>query len=154
MDRGPLHDTLNLFEGAWAGEGRVFPNPFGPDGPTTGRWSFGFDPGGLNLIHDYREERAGGHRFAGHGVLTVDPAAAEIVWFWFDSYGFPPIPHARGRWDGPRLVLEKVTQRGTGRSVFTLAPDSLSYRAEVKLAGAAEFSPVTEGTYRRADRPE
>lgn len=153
MDRTPLHDSLKGFEGTWLGKGRVFPNPFGPDGPTTGRWSFASDLGGFNLIHDYREERAGGQSFAGHGVLTVDPAAAEIVWFWFDSYGFPPIPHSRGRWDGPQLVLEKVTPRGTGRSVFTLGQDSLRYRAEVRLNGATGFAPVTEGTYHRSDRP-
>jgi hypothetical protein len=150
LQRTALHDTLAVFEGDWAGKGQVFPNPFGPSGPTVGTWRFGFDSGGFNLIHDYREERAGGHVFAGHGVLTVDPAASEIVWFWFDSYGFPPIPYARGRWDGPRLILEKTTARGVGRSVLAVAGETLAYRNEVKLADAAEFVGVAAGEYRRA----
>jgi hypothetical protein len=149
LPRTKLHETLSVFEGDWTGVGRVLPTPFGPSGPTVGTWRFAFDPGGYNLIHDYREERAGGHVFTGHGVLTIDPAASEIVWFWFDSYGFPPIPHARGHWDGPRLVLEKSTARGLGRSILSVEGDTLAYRNAVKLADAADFAGVAEGEYRR-----
>lgn len=150
MEKTALHASLSPLVGTWMGAGEVFANPFGPGGPTQGGWRFGFDAGGFNLIHDYREERAGGHVFAGHGVLTVDPATAAIVWFWFDSYGFPPMAPAQGRWEGPRLLLEKVTPRGTGRSVFTLEGETLGYRSEVKLTGAEGFVPVTGGVFRRA----
>ncbi|HEV2676006.1 MAG TPA: DUF1579 family protein [Aliidongia sp.] len=145
----PLHRQLGRFEGVWTGSGIVFPNPWGPSGATTGSWNFRLDPGGFNLLHDYVEQRSDGYRFDAHGVLTVDPAADEYVWFWFDSYGFPPLSPARGRWDGARLVLEKTTPRGVGRSIFTVHGDELDYAAASRLGTEPAFTPVVEGTYRR-----
>jgi hypothetical protein len=149
---GPLHQRLTAFEGTWSGAGTVFPNPWGSSGPTRGTWVFRFDPPRLNLLHDYAEERADGERFDAHGVLTLDPAAADYVWFWFDSYGYPPLAPARGNWQGDRLILEKSTPRGRARSVFTLGDHVLGYAVASKLEGETEFSPVAEGSYRREGR--
>ncbi|MDR6287689.1 MULTISPECIES: DUF1579 family protein [Inquilinus] len=146
---GPLHESLARLEGAWEGEEEVFPNPWGPSGPAKGRWDFRFDPARLSLIHDFAEERAGGCRFDAHGVLTVDPAAQEIVWFWFDSYGFPPLAPSRGSWEGDRLILVKHTPRGIGRSVFTVGPDRFRHEIETRLADQADFTPIMRGEFRR-----
>jgi hypothetical protein len=138
------------FVGEWIGEAEVMPNPWTPSGPARGDWSFRLDRAGVNLIHDYRHLGDEGSWFEGHGVLTVDPESREILWFWFDRYGHPPVPPSRGGWEGNSLILEKTTPRGVGRSVFTLADDRLGY--EVSSRGPAEtlFTPVMIGTYRRA----
>ncbi|TSD89772.1 DUF1579 domain-containing protein [Mycobacterium sp. KBS0706] len=146
---GPLHRSLARLEGAWEGEEEVFSNPWGPGGPARGRWEFRFDRAGLALIHDFSEERSGGYRFDAHGVLTVDPAAEEIVWFWFDSYGWPPLTPSRGAWEDDRLVLEKHTPRGIGRSVFTVGPDRFTHEIESRPTGQDGFVPVMRGVFHR-----
>ena len=42
--------------------------------------------------------------------------SGEWLLFLFDSFGFPPLQPARGRWNGDRLVL------GTGLAVMVLGP--------------------------------
>lgn len=149
MTPSPLHQSLARFEGRWTGEGEVFPNPWGPSGPSRGHWEFRFDPARLALIHDFSEERPGGYRFDAHGVLTVDPTAGEIVWFWFDNYGHPPLDPSRGNWEGDRLTLVKHTPRGIGRSLFTVGPDHFTHEIDSRLNGQADFTPVSRGEFRR-----
>ena len=149
LEIGPLHERLKLFVGEWEGEEQIFPNPWGPSGPGRGHWKFWLDPSGFNLIHDFSEVRDSGYRFDAHGVLTVDPAANAFVWFWFDSYGYPPLNPSRGTWQGSGVTLEKTTPRGVSRSVFELAKDSLGYRVESKVAGSTQFAPVMAGRFVR-----
>ena len=111
-----LRRSLARLQGHWTGTGVLHPNPWGPSGPTTGTWTFRLDACGHHLLHDLAEVREAGGTFAGHGVMCVDPAAGGIVWFWFDSYGQPPLEPARGTWDGDLLVLRKHTPHGHGRS--------------------------------------
>ena len=146
--RRPSAELARLV-GVWTGDGEVFANPWGPAGRTTGEWRFRLDGGGFNLIHDYREIRDGANVFEGHGVLTVDPETADWLWFWFDTYGFPPLAPARGGWEAGRLSLAKSTPRGQARSVFTLDGDALEYAVETRLADAADFIPVSRGRYLR-----
>ena len=146
---GPLHERLKALVGNWAGEETLFPSPWGPGGTARGSWRFAFDASGFNLIHDYNEERSNGQHFDAHGVLAVDPEAAEYVWFWFDSFGFPPLNPARGNWDGSTLMLIRHTPRGIGRSFFELAGDRFTYRIDSKVKGQDDFAPVMEGTFLR-----
>lgn len=153
MKPDSLHHRMRDFVGEWTGTGDVLPNPWGPAGPVTGDWTFALDHGGFNLIHSYREVRPGGYLFDAHGVLTVDPATCEYVWFWFDNYGFPPLDPSRGSWTENSLFLEKVTPRGRSRSVFVLAGDCLDYRVEARAAGLSTFVPVMRGTFARTMPP-
>ncbi|KQZ30098.1 MULTISPECIES: DUF1579 family protein [Caulobacter] len=140
---------LRRLVGIWDGAGKVHPNPFGPDGPTSGRWTFRMDPDDISLIGDYAEERPGGHRFHGHGVLTIDPERLDAIWFWFDTYGFPPIAPARGRWEGDQLILEKTTPRGVGRTLFRVDGDRLQHEASARLAGEETFRQISSMTLAR-----
>ena len=139
--------TLACLEGCWKGPGETYPNPWGPAGATIGSWRFWFDRRRLNLIHDYSEERGAGEPFDAHGVLTVDPETRDVLWFWFDAYGHPPLSPSRGGWDGTALRLEKVTSRGVGRVTFERRDDDLSCRMETRPAGADAFVPVMVGRY-------
>ncbi|KRA70488.1 hypothetical protein ASD89_14130 [Caulobacter sp. Root656] len=140
---------LRRLVGIWDGAGQVHPNPFGPDGPTSGRWTFRMDPDAISLIGDYAEERAGGSRFHGHGVLTIDPERLDVIWFWFDTYGFPPTAPARGGWEGDQLILEKTTPRGVGRTLFRVDGDRLMHEASSRLAGEETFHKVSSMTLTR-----
>ena len=66
------------------------------------------------LIQDYEEERDGRIVFHGHGVFLIEPGTEAVLWWWFDSLGFPPEP-ARGVWDGEVPCFEKTTPRGEAR---------------------------------------
>jgi len=143
---------LAALVGRWSGGGELFPNPWGFAGPVEGVWTFRLDRSGHNLIHDYVEQRANGEIFEGHGVLTIDPASQEIVWFWFDSYGFPPLAPARGAWNGEELRLEKTTPRGSSTSRFHLSGGRLSYAVEARLTGAAEANPIMRGVFVRDEQ--
>ncbi len=149
------HDlvTLACLEGGWRGQGQTYPNPWGAAGATVGAWQFRFDRRRLNLIHDYTEERGGGDLFDAHGVLTVDPATRDVLWFWFDAYGHPPLSPSRGGWDGRVLKLEKVTPRGVGRVTFERRDDDLICSMETRPADAAAFIPVMAGRYARVAEP-
>ena len=147
LEIGPLHRRLAEFVGDWEGDEEVFPSPWGPGGRARGRWTFRLGAAGFGLIQDFSEVREGGVRFDAHGVLTVDPEAGDYVWFWFDSYGFPPLNPARGTWQASVLALEKSTPRGIGRSVFELNDGAFRYRVESKLNGETRFAPVMAGTY-------
>ena len=149
IEPGPLHETLARFTGVWSGAGGVSPSSWSAGGPTTGEWRFSRDIGGLSFIHDYQERRHDGSHFELHGVFTVDPAAEAILWFAFDSYGYPPVAPSRGAWEENRLVLTKTTPRGVGRSVFELDGDWLIHSASVRLDGAAVFERVSHGRFQR-----
>lgn len=136
-------------EGRWSGWGETYPNPWGPAGPTVGTWHFYFDRVRLNLIHDYVEKRQTGECFEAHGVLTIDPVSQDVLWFWFDAYGHPPLTPARGRWQGSLLTLEKVTPRGIGRTTFTWSTDELLCGMNCKLTGTEAFIPIMSGRYVR-----
>lgn len=141
--------ALTGLEGRWSGQGVTYPNPWGPAGPTVGSWHFQFDRVRLNLIHDYVEERQVGGSFEAHGVLTVDPASQDVLWFWFDAHGHPPLAPARGRCRGPSLALEKVTPRGVGRTTFEWSADELLCGMDCKLTGTEAFVPIMTGRYLR-----
>jgi len=144
------HRNLARLEGRWEGTGEVLPNPWGPSGPTQGEWQFRRDLAGYNLIHDYQERRSGGHVFQGHGVMTVDPATEETLWFWFDSVGYPPLAPSRGKWSGQELQLRKATPRGVGVSTFTVKDDVLTYVVQAQVKGENELSLVMRGVFRRS----
>ena len=99
------HELLGRFEGSWTGAGRTHPSPWGPGSAATGSWTGRFDPSRLNLIVDYQEHRDDGSRFYAHGVMTVDPADGQVLWYLFDSFGYPPLTPYRGGWGAPGLNL-------------------------------------------------
>jgi hypothetical protein len=111
--------------------------------------------GGSALALDYRETRDGEEALSAHGVFAVDPDGETVRLWWFDSFGFPPLEPANGRFsDGgsTALVLTRTSPRGTNRTTFALdaANDTLAQRVELKRPDADRFATLVDGEYRRA----
>jgi hypothetical protein len=145
------HHHLAALAGAWSGEEVLAPSPWSPGGVASGRHVFGLAAGGFCVTQDYAEELDGAVSLTGHGVFTAEPDSGEVLWFWFDSIGYPPAVPSRGSFDaaGTRLVLEKTTPRGTQRATFALEGDLLRHEVAVRLGDATEFSPLVTATYAR-----
>jgi hypothetical protein len=101
---------------------------------------FKLDVDELVVTQDYRQVRAGGQEYTGHGVFMIDPASAGLLWWLFDSTGRPPGP-ARGSWsDGELLLLADGAEHR-----FAVIDDQLRYR--VSSPGDGDQQLV--GSYRR-----
>ncbi|WCB95602.1 hypothetical protein DSM104299_04351 [Baekduia alba] len=146
--------TLSSLAGAWAGTETLSDSPWSPGGLAHGRHAFALGLDGKVLLQDYVEERDGAVALTGHGVLMHDTETDDVLWFWFDSIGFPPLSPSRGRWNGATLTLHKETPRGVQRATFSLAGDRLEHRIEVRLGDATEFATLVTATYaRETDAP-
>lgn len=143
------HDRLVSLVGDWAGSGHVEPNPWGPSGATECTWCFRLGHGDRHLVGDFVDVREGGFRFEAHTVLTVDPATDEMLWFWFDSYGFPPLEPYRGRWQAGGLDVEKRTPRGVGRVRIALDGESLDFAVASRGHDTDTFAEVMRGRFAR-----
>jgi hypothetical protein len=145
-----IYEWFEQVAGTWRGVEQLSPSPWSPGGEAEGRHTFSTAIGGRNLLQDYAETRAGEESLSGHGVFTVDPESGEVLWFWFDSFGFPPLDPARGAVAGDTLTLEKTTVRGSQRTTFARDGDELAHRIEYRAPGAGEFAPLVVATLRRA----
>lgn len=71
-----------------------------------------------------------------------------ILWWFFDSHGYPPEP-ARGGWQDGELIMHKTTPRGMAEHRFSAAGGQLSYRIRTKIDDSAEWGDFLSGSYRR-----
>jgi hypothetical protein len=116
---------------------------------------FKLDVGDQVVVQDYRQVRADHAEFTGHGVFMIDkaestaaPSQMPILWWFFDSEGYPPQP-ARGGWHDSELILERITPQGIAEHRFAVADEQLSYRIRVRNGQATELQDLLRGTYRR-----
>jgi hypothetical protein len=107
------------------------------------------------VVQDYRHVDADRAEFSGHGVFMIDstdvmsPASrTPILWWFFDSDGYPPQP-AHGAWQDGELIMHRITPRGNTEHRFTVAGEQLSYRIRLQRGDAAEPEEFLSGTYRR-----
>jgi hypothetical protein len=148
---GPVHARLLAFEGEWEGGESVEPSAWGKGGYATGRTSFRTDLDGFAVIQDYVQLKDSLVTFRGHGVFTVDPKTEEVLWYWFDSMGFPPEQPARGRFEGDVLTLLRVTERGSARYVHQIGASEYRFSIENQLPGDPDFKLFMRATYTRKD---
>jgi hypothetical protein len=148
---GPAHARLLRFVGHWSGTEQTAPSPFGPGGTGVGNTRCQPGLGGIALIQDY--ERQGEIvAFRGHGVMLVEPDTQDVLWWWFDSFGFPPGDPARGRWEGDALLFEKASPMGEARYRYEFAGDD-RYRfvIENRFPGQTDFAEFMHGDYSRIE---
>lgn len=145
---GPQHDKLMRFAGRWSGQEQLSPSPWGPGGEATGNTTMRVDLDGMALVQEYFEEKDGAVAFRGHGVFLIEPDSGDVLWWWFDSMGFPPEP-ARGKWDGDVLLFEKSTPRGDARYRYEFGGDRYRFSIENRFPGQADFVEFMHGDYTR-----
>lgn len=140
-------ETFAPLFGHWQGIEEQYASPWGPASTARAILSFRAEVGGAAMVNDYRQVRADGSEFLAHGVFLVD-GALQVSWWLFDSYGYPPVP-ATGRWQSGRLVLTKITERGTAIHTFGTDGDDLTYEIDVAVGDQAtgEPKPFLRGRY-------
>jgi hypothetical protein len=146
---GARHERLLSFVGDWEGSEQLMPSAWGPGGIASGRMTFRAALAGFAVLQDYVEHKDGQVSFLGHGVFTVDPETEDILWYWFDSFGFPPSEPARGSFEGDVLTMSRVTPRGAARYTYQLTENQCTFTIENKFPGQSEFSRFMTGTYAR-----
>lgn len=146
---GPEHERLMRFGGRWRGDEVLAPSPWGAGGPAIGNTTLRASLDGMALLQDYEEEKDGAVVFHGHGIFMIDPAGTDVLWWWFDSMGFPPEGPARGRWDGDVLLFEKTTPMGDGRYRYEFFGDRYTFAMSNRFPGQADFTEMMRGDYVR-----
>jgi hypothetical protein len=66
--------------------------------------TFKLDVADRVVLQDYRQVRDNGAELTGHGVFLLDPVTNDLLWWFFDSSGTPPVP-LRGLRTDLELVL-------------------------------------------------
>ena len=152
MDKAELRarfGRLLSFVGDWQGEERMTASPWSAGGSAMGRHHFEVVAGGTALAQSYRQSFGTGG-LSGHGVFTLDPLTGEVLWFWFDDFGYPPLDPARGDWEQGTLTLSKRTPRG--ETVYRFTPHAEGWRQEIRVrpSGQADFDDFLAARYTRA----
>jgi hypothetical protein len=141
--------------GNWTGIERQAASLWAPATTARAMIVFKLDVSDQVVVQDYRQVSAEQAEFTGHGVFMIDAADAmspasrtPILWWFFDSYGYPPEP-AHGSWQDSELIMIKISPRGMAEHHFAAAGGRLSYRIRVKIDEAAGWEDFLNGTYRR-----
>jgi hypothetical protein len=141
--------------GNWTGVEEQAASPWAPATTARAMIVFKLDVGNQVVVQDYRQVRADREEFSGHGVFMIDSAdlmppasPISILWWFFDSDGYPPQP-AHGGWRNGELIMRKTTPRGRAEHRFAVADDQLTYRIRLQLDDTAEMDDFLSGTYRR-----
>ena len=132
--------------GDWQGTEQQEASPWAPALGARAALRFKYDAGGSVVVQDYRQVRDDGSEFFGHGVFLAQ--GDEVWWWFFDSFGEPPVP-AVGGWVGEELALVKTTVRGTAVHRFRAAWGTLEYRITLGAPDQGEILPFLAGTYSR-----
>jgi len=150
-----LRDLFLPLLGNWTGIEQQAASPWAPAASARAMIVFKLDVRDRVVVQDYRQVRADGEEFSGHGVFMIDSADGmspvarlPILWWFFDSYGYPPQP-AHGGWQDDELIMQKTTPRGMAEHRFAIADDQLSYRIRLRLDDTAEPEDFLSGRYRR-----
>jgi hypothetical protein len=158
----PCHTKLVLLRklflpmlGNWTGVEQQAASPLGPATTARAMIVFKLDVSDQVVVQDYRQVRADRTEFTGHGVFMIDSAdvmspasRAPILWWFFDSDGYPPQP-AHGTWQDGNLIMHRPTPSGIVEHHFAVVGEQLSYRIRLPFDGAAEPEEFLAGRYRR-----
>jgi hypothetical protein len=142
--------ALVALAGDWEGTEHLGASPWTSAGTAHGAHRLRASIGDQILVHDYEQRRDGAATLTGHGVLAVEPESADVLWWWFDDYGHPPLAPSRGSFaDDGSLVLVKATPRGRQRASFAVSGDILVHRIEVAPSGEEALTTIVEASYAR-----
>ena len=144
------HRKLKALAGTWAGDEKLHPSPWDPQGGTgLGKTVARVDLDGFFVISDYTQERGGKVTYRGHGVFGWDSTQKCYVMFWFDSMGGEFTTPSRGHWEGNTLRFESKNAMGHGRYIWEFeSVDRHTFRMENSQDGK-QWATFMEGKYSR-----
>jgi hypothetical protein len=143
------HKKLEALAGNWSGEETVHPSPWGPGGPSIGRYDNRIDLDGFVLIQNYVQEQSGEVSYRGHGIYGWDPAQERYLMCWADNTGCLPAKAVPGTWDGDVLTFRERGPAGHVRYAYTFdGDDAFEFRLD-RSADGETWEPYLEGRYRR-----
>ncbi len=143
------HKKLELFVGNWAGEEKISPSPFDPEGgPAIGRAQNRLALGGFAVIQDYEQERTGAVNLRGHGVIVWNDAEKNYEFHWYDSSGMPP-GIFRGQCENNVFKLKNQSPMGFSSCTFDFSdPDTYIFNLDVSQDGE-NWMTFLQGKYQK-----
>ncbi|SER06888.1 hypothetical protein [Microlunatus flavus] len=118
-------DRLAFLLGSFTGVERMHPSVWASGGTAASTVKAVPEVGGELVVQRYTQWRDAAVSFELVVVWMVDPATDEVLYYGFDTAGFPADPPARGTWQPSGLVLERTTTRGSSR--LTVRPTSTGW---------------------------
>jgi hypothetical protein len=145
------HARLHRLVGAWTGEEKMNPSPWGPGGTALGRYHCRVDVDGFFVLQDYVQEKDGNPTYRGHGIFGWDAERKTFIWYWVDSMGSVPAAPSRGQWNGDSLIFEHEPMGDRrGRYTFEFSGETLLiFRIENSQDGGKSWQTFMEGKYRK-----
>lgn len=144
----PTARSLQFLLGAFAGQEYMYASAWAHAGAATSTIEGVSELGGSVVLQRYLQVRDGTPSFALLAVWMTDPATGEILYYGFDSAGFPSDPPARGTWDGRTAVLDRSTARGSSRLTVTSEDGGWTWAKSFRAPGTEEWTPVQEAVFR------
>jgi len=142
------HRNLEKFVGNWAGEEKIYPSPWDPDGGTAiARIQNNLALSGFAVIQDYEQDRIGTVNMRGHGVIIWNQEEKNYEFHWFNSMGTPPTVF-RGQFEAGVFTLTCQTPFPS-RCIFDFR-DEQNYIFQLDISqDGTEWSPFMKGTYKK-----
>lgn len=143
------HRTMHQFAGKWAGEEKMYPSMWDPQGGTAvARMDSRVGLEGFVVIGDYEQERGGCICFRGHSVFTYDDNRKCYAMYWFDSM-MGKMEEFTGNFDGGKLVMTSKNPMGFARLTYTFPSEgALASKMEMSQDGQT-WKTFFDGTYTR-----
>ena len=138
----PLSAELSFLTASASGPERVHASAWGPAIDAKARTTGRAELGGAVVVMTHDEQRPDETSFGIVSVFMRDPARDEILLYAFDSVGFAPDPPARGRWVEGTLVLERTSERGSGRTSFTPTATGFTWAKQFQATGDDQWHDV------------
>lgn len=144
--------AVNLLEGVWCGTLITHASRWGAERRSPAELRIDYRSDLRIHLLGLQELSATNDGFAAHGVLTACPENDDVLLFWFDTFGHPPIDPLRGRWIASALELTRRTSRGENRTILSVREQEIDYSVEFRSRDADAFQPVAQGTFRRDEQ--
>jgi hypothetical protein len=143
----PIARRLAFLLGSFTGSEHMHASAWAPAGPATSSVEGTAELDGTLVVQRYRQWRDGTTSFELVAVWMVDPHSDEILYYGFDTAGFPADPPARGTWQDSGLVLERTTARGSSRLTVSPTSTGWSWTKEFRAPDASAWGPVQDAVF-------
>lgn len=146
--------ALPFLLGSFDGQEHMYASTWADAGPATSTIEGRAELGGSVVVQRYLQVRDGTPSFALLAVWMTDPATGEVLYYGFDSAGFPADPPARGTWQDTAMVLDRATPRGRSRLTVTAGEDGgWAWVKSFQAPGTEEWIPVQDAEFRPRTTP-